>query len=157
MSTFSLDPLPLLPGEPNELEKLRSRVEALEKQLRAPTELGQLPLKALMNKLEADWDPAAKDLLLPGSVSLKLLGGVRFGIAALSWPGGTRFSDEFTISHDLGASPSLVLATPMLGTPQGDLISVWTGANSTQVKLQAAWQSFVPGAGTANFGYFFTR
>lgn len=65
----------------------------------------------------ADGDQVAtllwgNDLLVLGS----LLGGLRFGSASVTWPGGSPNATDTTVTHGLSSTPRCVLMTPTSST-----------------------------------------
>lgn len=135
-----------------------ARLDALESGL----DISQLPLRALMNTLETNWQPDSSTLLQPASIGSDLLEpgavtaialdpaalilrGTR-GVQALSWASGAALSSVATVTHGAGATPNDVQAT-INGTGGPDLIVVQAfNIGPTTFQLQGGFRAGTAGA-----------
>lgn len=77
------------------------------------------------------------------------------GASTLTWGGVTAKSNVLTVTHNLGATPTKVLATQSGGTaPAFFVIFAWGNAGGTTFDIVGAPPAGVPGAGaTATFSW----
>lgn len=74
---------------------------------------------------------------------------IRFGVAALTWPGGTPFSNQTAITHGLGKTPLGVLATGNLGGLSA--LAVWTETPGPDTFVLQGWNpAGSPGGGAVD-------
>lgn len=91
------------------------------------------------------WD-STQQIYVPGMPEISQIGGVAYGVATLTWPGGTTYSNELDVSHGLAVKPTAVLVTAV-GTAEYDALicaAFWT---ASYVALTAAFTSYEPASG----------
>jgi hypothetical protein len=73
---------------------------------------------------------------------------IAFGQSNVTWPGAASISNQLTVTHGLGTTPLVVVAT-MQTNSQGQVIACHAGGyTATTFLLQAEWVGgFQPGAG----------
>jgi len=92
---------------------LEARVAALEQRT---ITVPDLPMRALLHKLEQNWQPDAATLLQGGSLTVDLLtAALKFGVGTITWPGGSPRSSNLTVTHGLGRTPTSVLIVANTG------------------------------------------
>lgn len=95
---------------------LLARVDALEARA---IKLADLPLKALQNSLELNWQPNASLLLGPASITPDMIADLGFtgGVGTATWGGSNPFSDGTpAILHGLGVVPKTIQVTAISNT-----------------------------------------
>ncbi len=115
---------------------LLERIIALESKA---ISLRDLPLRALQQKLELDWQPNAAILLPPNSLPT-------LGAATVTYPGGAVMSNALVVNHGLNTTPRLVTAYNLQDQGAEAVTAVCYALTPTQFTVKARFVALMPAA-----------